>query len=161
METVHPISPHNLDLDTRPSLDDLPELVLWRRSGEGCCFGKNNTTRHQPLNHQLGKHALGRFCCPMVVRMAGHPAGIGARRERIGCVSTRKGFIVMPDADYDRYCLLQTDGTWYDSWLVSLGKCAYLRSAIQDNLYTLVTEQLDPIVSPNRQSSHMHRILGA
>jgi hypothetical protein len=31
---------------------------------------------------------------------------------------------------------------------------------IQDNLYTLVVEQLDPIVSPNKQSSHMHRILG-
>ena len=50
---------------------------------------------------------------------------------------------------------------------------------LQDYLYTLVTEQLDPIVSPNRrksshsyksmwtalinsllESSHMHRILG-
>ncbi|KAJ9102314.1 hypothetical protein QFC20_005007 [Naganishia adeliensis] len=29
-----------------------------------------------------------------------------------------------------------------------------------DYLYTLVTEQLDSIVSPNRQSSHMHRVLG-
>ena len=29
-----------------------------------------------------------------------------------------------------------------------------------DNLYNLVVEQLDPIVSPNAQSSHMHRILG-
>lgn len=30
----------------------------------------------------------------------------------------------------------------------------------QDYLYTLVGEQLDPIVSPNKQSSHFHRILG-
>ncbi|KAJ9102318.1 hypothetical protein QFC20_005011 [Naganishia adeliensis] len=29
-----------------------------------------------------------------------------------------------------------------------------------DYLYTLVNEQLEPIVSPNRQSSHMHRVLG-
>jgi hypothetical protein len=29
-----------------------------------------------------------------------------------------------------------------------------------DVLGTLVREQLDPIVSPNKQSSHMHRIAG-
>jgi hypothetical protein len=34
------------------------------------------------------------------------------------------------------------------------------RSVWQMELKTLVREQLDPIVSPNAQSSHMHRVLG-
>lgn len=29
-----------------------------------------------------------------------------------------------------------------------------------DDTYTLVNEELDPIISPNQQSSHMHKIIG-
>lgn len=29
-----------------------------------------------------------------------------------------------------------------------------------DYTYTLVNEELDPIISPNQQSSHMHKIIG-
>jgi len=29
-----------------------------------------------------------------------------------------------------------------------------------DNIYTLAMEQLDPVVSPNKQAGHMHRIIG-
>lgn len=29
-----------------------------------------------------------------------------------------------------------------------------------DEVYTLVTEQLDPIVNPNAQGTHMHRVIG-
>jgi hypothetical protein len=29
-----------------------------------------------------------------------------------------------------------------------------------DDIYTLVSEQLDPVITPNGQGSHMHRING-
>lgn len=29
-----------------------------------------------------------------------------------------------------------------------------------DNVYTIANEMLDPIVNPNGQSSHMHKIVG-
>lgn len=46
------------------------------------------------------------------------------------------------------------------AFLLNIATADSTSAFFQDYLYTLAVEQLDPIVSPNKQSSHMHRILG-
>jgi hypothetical protein len=41
-----------------------------------------------------------------------------------------------------------------------LSTCTAFDAWHADYIYTLAMEELDPVVSPNQQSSHMHRIIG-